>query len=163
MGSVGSDSLFTFAQELAKVTEPMHLIIACGRYQAIQEKVKTIIFPKHISVTTLGFVEKISDLMAVSDLLITKAGPVSMSEAMYMHLPVLVDVTSDTLNWEKLNYMFIQNRRFGDTITTLAHLSDKINNLLANPTILAQMKNNLLSFDKKVGTAEVQNLIKSMI
>jgi UDP-N-acetylglucosamine:LPS N-acetylglucosamine transferase len=162
MGSVGSDSLYTFAKELTKVATPMHLVIICGRYQAMKEKVLTVEFPKHITVTAVDFVQKISDLMAISDLLVTKAGPVSMSEAMYMNLPMLVDITS-TLDWEKLNYQFIQKRHFGDVITNINNVSNQVNNLLKNRDALSAMKNNLVSFDKKVGTAEVRRLIEKMI
>lgn len=163
MGSVGSDSLYTFAKELTKVSNPMHLVIICGRYQAMKEKVQTIQFPRHITVTAVDFVQKISDLMAISDLLITKAGPVSMSEAMYMNLPMLVDITASTLDWERLNYEFIKKRQFGDVITNINKLPEQVNHLLGNRDSLSYMKNNLVSFEKKVGTTEVRKLIERMI
>ncbi len=163
MGSVGSNSLYTFAQQLSNVKNDMHLIICCGRYQAIKEKIGQIQFPKHISITVVDFVQRISDLMAISDLLITKAGPVTMSEAMYMNLPMLVDLTSSTLSWEKLNYQFMQKRQFGDIITNTKNLSHQVSALLESKDALQNMKNNLLSFEKKVGTSEVRKLIEGMI
>lgn len=163
MGSVGSDSLYTFAQELSKVTEPMHLVIICGRYQAMKQKVLSINYPTHITVTATDFVQKISDLMAISDLLITKAGPVSMSEAMYMHLPMLVDVTNSTLDWEKLNYEFIQQRNFGNIIQDKTKLAAQVSHLLGNKEDLAKMRQNMVAFDKKVGTSEMRKLIERSI
>lgn len=163
MGSVGSDTLYTFSQELAHIKEPAHIIICVGRHSIIKEKIRTINFPKHITITLVDFVQRISDLMAVADLCITKAGPVSMSEAMYMNLPMLVDITSSVLDWEKLNYQFIQKHQFGEVIRNVSDLKHQVNTLLSDPQQLKTLRRNLQGFEKKHGCNQVLELVQQMI
>jgi len=162
MGSVGSDALYSFTKELSQLPIPAHIIICTGRYEAIKTKIETINFAPHITKTIVGFTPQISDLMAISDLLITKAGPVSMSEAMYMNLPMLVDTTTSVLKWEKMNYQFIQKYEFGDVIKKVDQIPGMVTALLKNGK-LERMKNNLLAFDKKHGGNEVKKLVATMI
>ncbi|MDR3550319.1 MAG: hypothetical protein P4L31_02815, partial [Candidatus Babeliales bacterium] len=49
MGSVGSDTLYSFSLELAKLPIAAHIIICTGRYEAIKNKIEAIPFPAHIS------------------------------------------------------------------------------------------------------------------
>lgn len=163
MGSVGSDALQVFAQQLSKIDQPAHLIIGVGRYAAIKEKIKAIKFPPHISITVVDFIQKMSDVMAISDLMISKAGPVTMSEAMYMNLPMLVDLTASSLAWEKLNYQFMQKHQFGNVVTNINALPGMVNQLLSNKSTLKRMRENITAFEKKHGTYEVKKLIEAMI
>lgn len=162
MGSVGSDALYSFTKELSKLPNEAHLIICTGRYEAIKQKINTISFPTHISTTMVGFTQRISDLMAIADLFITKAGPVSMSEAIYMNLPMLVDTTSSVLKWEKMNYQFIQKHEFGDVIKKAEDLPNMVSSILKDGK-LQRMKDNLTAYDKKHGSNEVKSLIATMI
>lgn len=162
MGSVGSDALYSFSTELAKLPLAAHIVICTGRYEAIKNKIEAISFPAHISRTVVGFTQKISDLMAIADLLITKAGPVSMSEAMYMNLPMLVDTTTSVLKWEKMNYQFIQKYEFGDVIKKTEQIPNMVTSILKNGK-LKRMKDNLTGYEKKHGGNEVKNLIATMI
>ena len=78
----------------------------------------------------VGFTERISDYMAVSDILITKSGTLSVCEAIYMNLPMLLDATSTILPWEQFNHTFIKQHNFGESITDYAMIEPMISALL---------------------------------
>jgi len=59
---------------------------------------------------------RISEYMAVSNLLITKSGTASFCEAIQMHLPMVIDATSSTLVWERFNHNFTINNGLGTVI-----------------------------------------------
>lgn len=163
MGSVGSDALYTFTQQLSQLKQPVHLLICVGRYAAMKDKINTIPLPAHITTTIVEFTPRISDLMAMSDLMITKAGPVSMSEAMYMNLPMLVDVTASSLAWERLNYEFITKHGFGQIITKISDVNRFTNELLQTPEKLAGMRSTLEQYPKKHGCSEVERMVARML
>src|SRR5262249_25768780 len=117
MGAVGSQALFTFAQEILKISFPCHVIICVGKAHEMIDKIKQLNFPSHISYTVVGFTQKMADLMAVADLFITKSGTVSVCEAIYSNLPLLVDATTGVLAWEQFNHQFIKKHGFGDIIS----------------------------------------------
>jgi processive 1,2-diacylglycerol beta-glucosyltransferase len=69
----------------------MQLIVVCGRNERLREQLQgmTSDLPPS-SIQIHGYVEHIHELMAGADLLITKPGGLTTSEALSMHLPMLL-------------------------------------------------------------------------
>ena len=143
MGSMGSEEIVRFAQELFKLTTPTHLLLCIGKTEKVRKQIETLICPEHISKSIIGFTERIADLMALSDLLITKSGSVSVCEAIYMQVPMLLDATSTVLKWEQFNHHFIKKNQFGDSIKKFTNLTSLVTTLLANKKQLAIMRHKL--------------------
>jgi 1,2-diacylglycerol 3-beta-galactosyltransferase len=64
------------------------LAIICGRNQKLQAKLEAISWP--IPTLVRGFVHNMADWMAANDVIITKAGPGTIAEAMARGLPILL-------------------------------------------------------------------------
>ncbi len=64
------------------------LVVICGRNQKLQAKLEALSWP--IPTLIKGFVTNMSDWMAASDCIITKAGPGTIAEAMARGLPILL-------------------------------------------------------------------------
>ena len=71
-----------------------------------------------VSFSVLKFMNKVADLMQVSDLLITKPGPGTINEAMQRKLPILVDNTNSTLSWERTNLDFVKRTGLGQVLNS---------------------------------------------
>ncbi|SCW82627.1 processive 1,2-diacylglycerol beta-glucosyltransferase [Paenibacillus tianmuensis] len=69
--------------------DEIELVIVCGRNKPLKGQIESS-FAGHPRVRILGYVEDIHELMAVSSCLITKAGGITLSEALAMRLPVIV-------------------------------------------------------------------------
>ena len=67
--------------------------------------------------TLLGFTDRVADLMAISHLIVTKPGPGTISEAIAMKLPILIDNTDKLLFWERINVDLVLNYGVGQRIT----------------------------------------------
>ncbi|MCX5922762.1 MAG: glycosyltransferase [Candidatus Dependentiae bacterium] len=164
LGSLGSQALYEFAQQLAQLSFPAHLILCLGKEALSKEAVQSITFPKYITVSMIAFTDRVSDLMAIADLLITKSGSVSVNEAIYMNLPMILDATSSILTWEAYNHDFIKKHGFGTNITDFTQLTQLVTYILMPPaTQLGLYKNNLVIFEKKHGGDEIKKLIKAII
>jgi processive 1,2-diacylglycerol beta-glucosyltransferase len=73
-----------------KLTKQVQLIIVCGRNKKLQKQLaEELAFTKH-KVQVMGYCENVNELMAVSDLMISKPGGVTTSEAMAMELPLVI-------------------------------------------------------------------------
>lgn len=160
---MGLESLYTFTQELSKIQFSAHIIICTGKQKDIKEKIDLMDFPVHLSKTTVGFTDRISDLMSIADLFITKSGSVSVCEALYMNLPMVLDATSHLLAWEKANHRFIERYDVGTTLKELKLLAPLVSDLLSNPEKLALYRKNLEALQKKHGGNEIKNLIDTML
>lgn len=163
MGGQGSSELYTFSRQLAKLKIPAHLIIVLGKSEYLRRSVQNINFPSHISLTILGFTDRIPDLMSISDLFITKSGSVSVNEAMYAQLPLLLDGTSAAINWEQFNHRFIKQNKLGTIIKRSYNTPGMVTSLLVNKQHYESIKKNLASFDKKNTEQEIKLLVRKIL
>lgn len=163
MGSQGSASLYQFAKELAHIKVPFHLIMVLGHNTQQKIQLDTITFPSYITYNIFGFTPYVPQLMAVSDLLITKSGGISVCEAFYMNLPMLLDATTEILMWERLNQDFVVKNKLGTIVSNLSCLAQQVTTLLTDRQTLLSYKENLKSFEKKNGNQEIKKLIKRLL
>lgn len=164
MGGQGSYASYKYAKQIIKMARPLHLVVCLGRNEQLRAKIdKLKKRSRMVSIQTIGFTDKISDLMAASDLLITKSGPGSISEAVYMNLPMLVDVTTRPLDWEKLNVTFVEENGFGETISNYRQVPQMIARYLDNPSHYSRIKSNLQAFPKVRCTEKVRSLVASLL
>ena len=114
-------------------------------------------------ITDGGFTDRISDLMAISDLFITKSGSVSFCEGLYMNLPMILDATITPLAWEQANHRFIIRHELGDLLKNYQDLSGMVDKLLFDKNQLQLYKQNLITLQKKHGGNEIKRLIHQML
>lgn len=162
LGAVGLDDLYIFSKELSMLTSPAHIIVCTGRKVSLKEKIESIEFPPHLTKTIVGYTDRISDLMAIADLFITKSGSVSVCEAIYMNLPMLLDATTEPLAWEQSNHRFIKKHSLGGTIKEHSNISSTIDNIFSY-RFLPAFKKNLIHLPKKHGGSEIKRFIEQML
>jgi len=139
MGGAGSGQLYSVAKHVFKLPLKAHLLLCIGRNEAQRKSLASLKKTKDISYTIIPFTDKIPDLEAVSDLLITKPGPNSCNEAMFCQLPILIDDTKTTLFWERATMRYVQEHGFGTTFKSYKQLSRLI------PSWLARKKAGLIA------------------
>jgi UDP-N-acetylglucosamine:LPS N-acetylglucosamine transferase len=163
MGAQGSRELYEFSKQLAKLEIPAHLIIVLGKSEHLRKSFNRITFPKNISTTILGFTDRIPDLMHIADLFITKSGSVSVNEALYAQLPMLLDGTTTVMQWEQFNHQFIVKNQFGAIIKKSYKIPTMVTRLLTNKIFYENMKRHLAAFDKKNPEQEIKMLVRKIL
>ncbi len=75
---------------LTHMGRPLQVVVVCGRDRVLAQRLQrtTRHYPRPVHV--FGYVEAVADLMAVSDLLVTKAGGVTTAEALAMGIPTVI-------------------------------------------------------------------------
>ncbi len=122
IGGAGGEKTFKYAKELGSIQLGVHLIVCAGRNLELAKELRKLVLHPTNSITVMEFTPKISDLMAMSNLLITKAGPGTITEGMIMKLPILVDSTSKVLSWERANIDMIMQYGIGDYVESFDEL-----------------------------------------
>jgi len=163
MGAHGSDEIKDYVAELLKVNNPMNIIACIGKNEKSRKDLAKLSIPPHISLSVVGFTDRIADYMAISDLFISKSGTLSVSEALYMNLPLLLDATSALLPWEEFNHQFIKKHGFGDSIKKYRHIAPLITTITGNSNQLEIYKNNIQNLEKKNCSLEAVKLIERML
>lgn len=130
MGGVGSSKVVKYVRKIMKMTKPCHLIVCIGKKESIRRTIQRMKKPSHVSLSVIGFTKQISDLMAISDVLISKPGATSLSEAIQMQLPVILDNTSTTLEVERLHLDFIKKNKMGVVVNAFSELERALDVML---------------------------------
>jgi processive 1,2-diacylglycerol beta-glucosyltransferase len=130
MGGAGSNQTYRYFKALARCSFPLHVLACVGRNTKIIKRLKKIKCNPLVSLSCIPFTDKISDLMAASDLLITKPGPGSMSEAAILKLPMLIDAVATNIFWEKEVTKFVLKNKLGYEVKSFSKLRPLVKNML---------------------------------
>jgi len=87
-GGEGMGKLYNIARALDRARVPAQLVIIAGRNKTLREKLFAAQW--HIPVSIQGFVTNMPDWMRASDVIVTKAGPGTIMEAIACGLPIIL-------------------------------------------------------------------------
>src|ERR1035437_4131460 len=111
-GGQGSSAMLEIAERLdAEGPHHLQLIYICGR----NEKLANALRSRRSRLRTFveGFTSQVPFYMALSDFFIGKPGPGSVSEAVAMQLPVIVERNAWTLPQERYNAVWVLEKHLG--------------------------------------------------
>lgn len=165
MGGAGAgDTMEDFARRIAREHLDTHIIACIGRDEKTERKLKALQEEfSDLSITIVPFTTKIADLMAVSDVIITKSGPGSINEAMHMKLPMIVDYTSLPVFWEKPGIKLVERSNWGVVLKYAHQLPETLVKLMTNKQLYASIKTSLKATQPKVFNDEIQHIITTLL
>lgn len=162
MGAQGNLGSYTFSKELAKLSKPAHILICIGRNESIRRKLEKIRFPQHITPHIIGYTNRVADLMAIADLLISKTGGITVMEAFHSRLPIIADQTEFVLSWEYFHQLLLQKYGCGLILKNPNILAPFVQNLLSDPILLQEIKKNIAQMHNKK-EIEIKDLIANIL
>ncbi len=133
-GGMGSNSLLSYVKELQSIDIPLHILACIGKNTKLIPRLNAYKLPQHISLSIIPFTTKISDLMAVSNIMITQPSPNVCNEALHYGIPLLIDRTGPSLFWERATIDWIKQRGNGAVFTRLKDLRPLIKRYIALKT-----------------------------
>jgi processive 1,2-diacylglycerol beta-glucosyltransferase len=86
-GGLGAGHLESVAASLLEASAAMHLVVLCGSNARECERLRGIAAARGRTATFLSFTDRVRDLMAASQVLVTKPGGMSCTEALASGLP----------------------------------------------------------------------------
>jgi processive 1,2-diacylglycerol beta-glucosyltransferase len=87
-GGFGMGPLLETLQEIDKTQKPAQILVVAGKNEKLRQKLSAQTF-KHPTLV-LGFVSNMQELMAAADLIVTKPGGLTTSEALALGKPLLI-------------------------------------------------------------------------
>jgi hypothetical protein len=116
--------------EIARRLDDTQLILICGRNEKLAAKLRKA--PAKAPRLIQGFTSEIPYFMQLSDFFIGKPGPGSISEAVAMKLPVIVECNSWTLPQERYNAEWVRERGAGLVLPNFRKIDEAAAKLLAS-------------------------------
>lgn len=87
-GGEGMGNVFAVARAVAQASLDLQLLIVTGRNEKLKARLDQVSW--EVPTRVLGFADNVPALMHAADLIITKAGPSTISEALVCGLPMLI-------------------------------------------------------------------------
>lgn len=116
--------------EISRRLPDTQLIFICGRNAKLAERLKAL--PAKAPRFIEGFTQEVPYYMALSDFFIGKPGPGSISEAVAMKLPVIVERNAWTLPQERYNADWVRERHAGMVVKSFSGIEESVKELLAS-------------------------------
>jgi len=123
---------------LADFPRPLQGLIVCGYDRRLTDQVRARTARSPHAFRAFGYVDNVEELMAASDLLITKAGGVTVSEAMVMRLPMLIYRPIPGQEEENCEYLLEHGVALAPKSPEM--LRTMLDDLLAHPARLEAMR-----------------------
>ncbi len=127
-GGEGSWEMVTIARELNRSKLDLQLILLCGRNIQVAAKLREL--KPRIPMVIEGFTKEVPYYMALADFFVGKPGPGSISEALAMRLPVIVERNAWTLAHERYNADWVEERGFGLVVKSFRQIARAAGELL---------------------------------
>lgn len=133
-GGHGSAKMATIARRLPDVP----LILLCGRNRALARALREM--PARAPRVVVEFTPDVPDYMALADFFIGKPGPGSLSEAVAMGLPVIVEANRWTMPQEVWNATWVRERGVGVVVPGVRAIDAAVREVVGRlPALRAQV------------------------
>jgi len=157
----GGDGFFgkgssTF-RALESISTPIQLFIVCGKNKKLKTQLEWDLKDSKHDVKILGYCEKIEELMAISDLMISKPGGVTTSEAMAMDLPILI--YHSLPGQEEDNTEYLCRSGFAFVANSEKDLIAQVENFVRNSAPLKWMKQRIKKYQTKTSSIDALRVI----
>ena len=110
-GGEGSSAMLEIARRLQSAAGQLQLILICGRNEKLAAQLRAM--PSRFPMFVEGFTREVPYYMHLSDFFIGKPGPGSISEAVAMKLPVIVERNAWNLPQERYNCEWVLEQGVG--------------------------------------------------
>ena len=158
-GGHGSKSMREIAERLNDSKLDLQLILICGKNEALANELKAL--PWRIPHFIEGFTTKVNYYMQLSDFFIGKPGPGSVSEALAMHLPVILECNAWTLPQERYNAEWVVEKEVGVVLHRFTEIEGAVARLI-EPATLSRYRANTAKLNNRA-VFEVADILSTIL
>jgi processive 1,2-diacylglycerol beta-glucosyltransferase len=155
-GLGGIDNVLTF---IGKMNFPLELLVVTGKNRKLYRMLKNKELNPLIHI--YGRVDNICELMVVSDMVVTKAGGVTLSELLASGLPSIIwDIIPGQ---EEANADYIVRNRVGVKVNNLKEMENAIRTLMMDDNLRSEMSFRSRQLGKPNSAAEAVSQIEKIL
>lgn len=160
-GSLGIGNILKVYDELLLINFDFQIIVITGN----NEKLKSALTERSEFASKktfiIGYTDEVNKYMRCSDLLISKPGGLTVSEALICHTPLFL--ISPIPGQEEKNAEFLLKHKLAFQVNDDMSCSKKISYILMNPELLSSMKDRYANFAKPHSGNNIIDLMKNCL
>ncbi|HBC95189.1 MAG TPA: UDP-N-acetylglucosamine--LPS N-acetylglucosamine transferase [Clostridium sp.] len=160
-GSLGMGKILNIYKQLNKVTADIQIIIITGKNKKLYSELFKIKENSLKNTIIIGFTQHVNKYMQASNLLLTKPGGLTITEALISKIPI--GLLSPIPGQEEKNAEFLLKHNLAVDLTDIEKFKKNIEDLLNSKDILNTMSENCYKFSKPYASSDIFNLIDKLI
>ncbi len=159
-GSLGFGDMEKTFLSLLKLKRDIQIVVITGTNKKLLRHLEKCSIASEKCIKIIGYTDKISDYMDMSDILITKPGGMTISEALIKNKPLVL--ISPIPGQEERNAQFLSNIGAAARVIKKADLTNVLNQVIDNPLRMCHMKEMAKFLSKPDATEKVAGLLAEM-
>lgn len=162
-GSLGFKQLKNAFKALEKSNNPLKITVVCGKNEHVKKSIEKLADESDLSnkeVEILGFTDQIPKLMNESDLLISKPGGLTSSEAISMHIPLIIPYTYP--GQEEDNAKYLENCGMAINLENIDELTTIVDEIFTQPEKIKSMSEAMSNTAKNYSIEDTVKLCESL-
>lgn len=132
-GGEGSSKMVEIHDRINASSLNVQLLLLCGKNEKLAAKLRGR--PGRIRKHVEGFTRQVPAFMQMADFFIGKPGPGSVSEAIQMGLPVIVEKNAWTLPQERFNADWVKQQGVGESLSSFSQLVPALEKMLVSENL----------------------------
>lgn len=158
-GGYGSRAMPQIAECIERSNLNLQMIYICGKNEKIAAALRrhTSRLPRVVE----GFTNRVNFYMQLADFFIGKPGPGSVSEALAMQLPVIVECNAWTLPQERYNAAWILEKEVGMVLSNFRKVDEAVKQLI-EPATLRRYRANAAALQNRA-VFEIPDMLESIL
>lgn len=161
-GSAGSSFSYKYFKRLVEENLDINIIYVCGKNESLQRKAEKFVKNnKYENVKVIGFSTEVNKLLAISDIVITKPGGISITECLESKKPMILIPGNG--GQEIYNAKFVCKNGYGLNSRIPMQLIKNANKLLKRKTLIYSMHKKLEKYNDNKSIEKIYKLSIKMI
>lgn len=152
---LGKSKTLDIFEYLIKNYPDIQIIVIAGKNETLKNNFEKILneYGNEKNIRILGFTNKVAELMAISNLVITKPGGLTSTEALVSNVPLIA--INPIPGQEEENAEFLSRNKAAIWLKKSDNINTVFNSIINNENILNQMKQNTKKIAKPQSTKQI--------
>ncbi len=126
-GGYGSTTAARIVEKLEKSGLGVQYVVICGHNEKLKVKLEG-----RPNCHAVGFTDRVANYMHLADFFIGKPGPGSISEALQMGLPAIIECNRRTMPQERYNATWLEEHALGLVLRDFKEIAEAVRHLLTD-------------------------------
>lgn len=159
-GGLGIGPLEKALVAIDRLDHAVQTVVVVGKNKALERRLHDVAKQLHHRITIVGFIQNVYDYMRAADVLVSKPGGMTSSEALVAELPFIM--LRPLPGQEERNTRYLEDRGVGIRVERSSELTGALAKLLASPALLERMRRNARGLAHPEAAATVAGVIENL-
>lgn len=156
-GSRGMISMDEIVEYLAKLPLEFHLIVICGANKSLRKKLEKMKTQFRLPIQVHGYVTNIEEFMSIADIMVTKPGGLTVTEALVKRLPMVI--VNPIPGQETKNTEFLIRRKAAIKAKDARDVARRVGELISSSGELKEFRERISDLSRPQAAFEIAQRI----